>query len=307
VRCTRPGEWRIPHAQSCRRLHIARACNVCNGLARASSIFLVQDAEQLREWVESAIERLISCANRWNERGQASQNRRIRWKIPPGAAWRDLISLPKPFRVPGNHIAEAGHRTIPWGHTEAIMRKLGMLFVVIAAALAAGCWTLSINPLYFEEDLILEPSLVGIWGDPKGDDSGTWTFEEAEEKTYRLVTQESDSPDAAFEAHLLMLGGNLCLDLYPEEQEYGNEFQLAHLIPAHSFWRVSLDGDDLTLDCVDTEWLEAKIDSGIVTLDHIRPENMIVLSASTEDLQAFVLQYMDEAMTGDPLVLKRIR
>jgi hypothetical protein len=182
-----------------------------------------------------------------------------------------------------------------------------MLAVFAAAALAAGCWTLSINPLYFEEDLVLEPTLVGIWGDPKGDASETWTFEEAEGKTYRLVTQESDAPDAVFDAHLLMLGGDLYLDLYPEEVEDGNEFQLGHLVPAHSFWKVGLEGDDLTLDCIDTQWLEAKLDSGIVTLDHIRPEDVVVLSASTADLQTFVLTYMDEAMTGDPLVLTRVR
>ena len=71
------------------------------------------------------------------------------------------------------------------------MRKLGLLVVIAVAALATGCWTLSINPLYFESDLILEPSLVGVWGDPTGDAGETWTFEAAEGMTYRLVTQET--------------------------------------------------------------------------------------------------------------------
>ena len=186
------------------------------------------------------------------------------------------------------------------------MRTLRMLVVFAAGTLAIGCWTLSINPLYFESDLILEPGIVGVWGDPKGDASEMWTFESGEGTTYRLITQETDAPEAAFDAHLLRLGGRLYLDLYPDV-EMGNEFQAGHLIPAHSFWRVSLGEDDLTLDCIDTDWLKAKIDSGMVVIDHVRPEDVIVLSAPTKDLQEFVLKYMDEAMTGDPLELKRVR
>lgn len=186
------------------------------------------------------------------------------------------------------------------------MRKLGMLVVIAAAMLATGCWMLSINPLYFESDLILEPSLVGVWNDPKGGSSKTWTIEAAEGKTYHLTTQESDAPDGSFEAHLLRLGGNLYLDLYPDEVEHGNEFQIGHLVPAHSIWRMTLKGDDLSLDCIDANWLEAKIDSGLVSIDHIRPENVIVLTASTKDLQAFVQKYPDESLTGEPIELKRL-
>ena len=186
------------------------------------------------------------------------------------------------------------------------MRKLRMIVAFAAGTLAIGCWTLSINPLYFESDLVLEPGIVGVWGDPRGDSSATWTFESGDETAYRLITQESDAPEATFEAHLLRLGEHLYLDLYPDDPEMGNEFQAGHLIPAHSFWRVSLGKDELTLDCIDTEWLKTKLDSGLVSIDHVRPENMIVLSAPTEDLQEFVLKYMDEAMSGDPLELTRL-
>ena len=185
------------------------------------------------------------------------------------------------------------------------MRALRILTAVALATILSGCWVLSIEPLYTSDDLVFEPSLVGVWAGIDGDEDESWTFLPLDSSSYRLVTTESGAPDAVFEAHLLRLGGHLYLDLLPEEPEEMNEFQLGHLIPAHSFWTVSLQGNVLVLDVMDTERLKRVIDSTGADIGHLERDHAIVLTATTGELQTFVTDFMGEMISGDPLTLER--
>jgi len=183
------------------------------------------------------------------------------------------------------------------------MRKLKVLSLVAYGILLTGCWVLSVNPLYTEEDSIFEQGLIGTWADSAGSDDGSWTFRIAGERVYRLVTKEEDEPDGIFEAHLLRLGGHLFLDVYPQEPKSGSEFYRNHVIPAHSFWKVSLEGYVLVLYYLDPEWLRENIDQKKIEIKHVRRGDVIVLTASTAELQEFILQHLDDAFADDPLVL----
>jgi len=186
------------------------------------------------------------------------------------------------------------------------MRKLMISALVALALLASGCWTLSIDPLYTTNTLVLQDGLLGIWGDPEDSTSGTWTFLPVEEeKAYRLVIEEPDKPDGVFEVHLVRLGEYLFMDLFPEEPESDNEFYVAHVIPAHSIWKISLQGHVLVVDVLDPEWLKKNIGDGKIDLKHLERSGTIVLTAPTAELQEFVQEYAEEAFTGDPLVMQR--
>jgi hypothetical protein len=186
------------------------------------------------------------------------------------------------------------------------MRTLKAALAAALMIVFSGCWVLSIDPLYTSDDLVYEEALVGIWGDPEGESDETWTFMKHGEKSYRLVIEEEGAPDAVFETHLLRLNNRLYMDLLPDEPESVNEAMLGHLIPAHSFWTVTLEDHVLSLDVLDAEWLQAMIDSTKIDIDYIRRDDAIVLTAHTKDLQAFVMQHADAAFTGDPLTMHRI-
>jgi len=185
------------------------------------------------------------------------------------------------------------------------MRSLKALTLIAAALLVGGCWTLSIEPLYTEADPVSEPGLVGIWGDTSGSSDETWTFLATQDGAYRLITEERDAPDGVFEAHLVRLDGRLYLDLYPEEPEAGNEMYVGHLIPAHSIWQIRLEGHVLSMRMLDTDWLKDKIAQKEIDIAHVRRDDVIVLSASTAELQQFVVRYADAAFGEDPLVMQR--
>ena len=159
-----------------------------------------------------------------------------------------------------------------------------------------GCFVLSVHPLYFEKDLVFESGLVGTWGEKEHekDLSELWIFKKSGDKSYQLIIKDQDE-EGFFEAHLLKLGDYLFLDLYPEEPEESSEFYKMHVIPAHSFILVSLEGHVLQLGFFDLDWLEENIEQNKITIKHERRDDTIVLTASTEELQKFVLKHVKEA------------
>jgi hypothetical protein len=169
-----------------------------------------------------------------------------------------------------------------------------------------GCFVLSVHPLYFEKNLIFESGLVGTWGEKEHekDLSELWIFKKSGDKSYRLIIRDMEE-EGMFEAHLLKLGEHMFLDLYPEEPEASSEFYNMHVIPAHSFIRVSLEGHVLRLGFFDLEWLKKNIEENKVSIKHERRDDMIVLTASTKELQEFVLLHWEEAFKFEEEALHR--
>jgi hypothetical protein len=191
------------------------------------------------------------------------------------------------------------------------MRGLKLFFMFAVLALVAGCYTLSVHPLYTEDDIVFDTRLIGVWGAPD-ESNETWTFEksggdayrlvlrnegieELEGEKYQLVTEIDPVKDGIFEIHLVKLGEYLFFDVYPEEPEIGNEYFKAHVIPAHSFARVKIAEDSFSLAFFDTQWLENGIKEGRIFIDHTKRDDMVVLTANTADLQKFILKNIDIA------------
>lgn len=204
------------------------------------------------------------------------------------------------------------------------MRTLKYILIAVAALMLSGCWTLSIHPLYTQEDLIADPMLVGKWYSPDDLDQ-LWMFEANGEKSYRLTIVEGietqlkeavenktrlvltvdPDKDAMFDIHLLKLGQTTFMDFYPEEPANVNEFYKFHVIPAHSFSRVSIEGNVMSLQFFDAEWLMEQMDEGKVPIKVEDWNDLRVITAETEDLQKFVLDHADEAFE-EPQILKRL-
>jgi len=195
------------------------------------------------------------------------------------------------------------------------MNSIRLILAFLFLALLAGCYTLSLHPLYTEKEVIFEQKLLGTWGDPKESDE-TWTFTQGSRNAYRLVIRNegleaADSApgpgeysliteidpvrDGIFEVHLLKLDGHMFIDIYPEEPEIGNELFKAHVIPAHSFARVKISSDSFSLALFNAGWLEESIKHGRVKIDHTDRDNTVVLTAKTAELQDFILKHIDEA------------
>lgn len=186
-------------------------------------------------------------------------------------------------------------------------RMILILFIVLIVLLLSRCLVLSVHPLYFDKDLMFEPDLVGTWGEKQyeKDLSELWIFKKSGENSYSLIVKEKEEGEGIFETHLLKLGKYMFLDLYPEEPEGGMEFYNMHLIPTHSFLRISLEGHVLRMGFFDLDWLKKNLEQGNIEITHERRDDVIVLTASTKELQEFVLEHVEEAFPFEKEVLHR--
>ena len=192
------------------------------------------------------------------------------------------------------------------------MKSLGLVLAIMLLAFFTGCVP-SLHPLYTQEDLVFDPGLIGMWSPVEESEHGeVWTFTKDGETGYRLlieVKEDSAAERAEFDVHLLKLGDHMFLDFYPKQPKFNNDFYMMHLVPAHSFFKVFIEGDILKLVMLDYEWLEKKLEKRKVKLKHERLEDgPIVLTASTKELQKFFKKYADNKDAfPNPGLMRRIK
>lgn len=67
-----------------------------------------------------------------------------------------------------------------------------------------------------------------------------------------------------------------------------------NIIPAHTFARFTIKNNSLVIQSFDAEYIEDLIKNKRVRLKHELVDDNIILTASTEDLRAFINKYADE-------------
>ena len=184
-------------------------------------------------------------------------------------------------------------------------RALNTTLLLAAMASVVACVP-SLNPLYTDADLVLDEAILGSWVD---DEDASWLFEQATEKSYLLthhpkevfglLASEEPGKPVRFEAHLVRLGDDLFLDLYPDSHpsadDLGNHLVVAHLVPAHTFSRIWIDETGVKIGMLDPDWLDEALAARDIEIAHQRGEEGILLTATTPELQAFARSFADDA------------
>lgn len=194
------------------------------------------------------------------------------------------------------------------------MKKRMITLAGIVGLTLAGCFTPSVNPLYTEKDLVFDPALVGMWGKPEEVDR--WEFARDGGNAYKLTLQEKEGR-CEFNAHLLRLGEQRFLDLLltstQGKWEGPGAARIAMIVrPAHIFFRAQLTNSALRLQAIEPEWLEKLLKEQPKELAHEwikEPDNTdekgrALLTASTADLQRFILKHIDDPKMfteGEPM------
>lgn len=193
------------------------------------------------------------------------------------------------------------------------MRTLRVSIFIMGILILAGCLP-SIHPLYTDQDLREDERLVGVWEDPMSEDQ--WVFTQKETQLYQLEAKtgnfnSSDLDTTILDIRLLELKGQMFLDFYPGEDpalEQISSMMQMHLVPAHTFARIELTTDSLIMWRLNPEWLEKALENKQETIAHEVADDMIVLTASTAELQAFVIRNLDNpAAFMDPELMLRVK
>ena len=175
------------------------------------------------------------------------------------------------------------------------MRTTQILVTFGIAVLMTGCVpTLSLHPLFTDKDSAFDPALLGAWAETESSED-TFIFQRSQDKAngYELTISENGVP-ARFEARLVRLGDHAFLDVAPQVPDLKNETYLLHLLPfSHTFSRIRVEGDVLRVATLKSDWVKEMIDRKKVKIGHQSLEDVILLTAPTETLRKFAMQYAE--------------
>lgn len=173
-------------------------------------------------------------------------------------------------------------------------------FAATAAALAvflAGCLPTAVHPFYRGGDVVQDKALQGTWKSADGKNS--WTISPGAGKSYTIeIAAEDERVECV--GHLFTIGAERFLDLYPGEQPLKaalekNPYSMG-LVPAHVLFRVRAMQPKLVLSSLGQDWLKELLKREPLAAAHvILPDDRVVLTGSSEALQAFVKQHLKDA------------
>jgi hypothetical protein len=186
------------------------------------------------------------------------------------------------------------------------------------AALLAGCVPIvSLHPLCTKETIAYEEKLLGTWVEDANQPEVTWEFAHLEQsatrllpaelrdaldKWYRLNIADKEGRKGSFAACLVKLQDKLFLDVMPDRFPSGEQdpeqmklvYNAFFFTPVHSFVRVSSLGEQLKIRLTDDEGFKKLIQDDLKAVKHDVIDDRPVLTAATEELQAFVAKYADD-------------
>lgn len=190
------------------------------------------------------------------------------------------------------------------------------MFYMLAGLLGGCLPVVSLHPFYTKKDVVFDEKLLGTWVDDPNEGDSFWQFVRIDEpnNAYGLVLTDKEGPKGAFVVHLIKLKDRLFLDVYPAEAPWNMEdpnesslpFNSEFLIPTHTVVRVDSVEPTLKMRLMLETQLKKLLEENPNAIAHALVEERPVLTASTGDLQAFVLKYADDdKLFTDEIVLER--
>ena len=195
--------------------------------------------------------------------------------------------------------------------------KVKKLLFYLLAALLGGCGpVMSLHSLYTKENVVFEEKLVGTWVDDPNSPEATWEFNRIEEpeNAYRLVFTDKNGQKGSFVAHLVKLENSLFLDVFPDEFPCDTEdpnktdwlYNVFFLVPAHTFIKIDSIEPQLKMRLTNDDKMAELLKEDPNAVKHAFIEDRLILTESTKELQAFVLEYADDnRVFTDEIVLGR--
>jgi hypothetical protein len=206
-------------------------------------------------------------------------------------------------------------------------KKLMMYGLVV---LLGGCVPiLSLQPLFTKESLTFDEKLLGTWVEDVNKPEAAWGFtrlsdSEAEglppsfrsevNRFYHLSLSDNEGRKGSLVACLVKLQDRLFLDAFPDKFPSGERdpdkmklaFNAYFFLPAHMFARVDALGDQLKLRLTNDDEFEKLVEAEPGVVQFTTVEDRPLLTASTQELQAFVLKHAaDDRLFPGEITLTR--
>ena len=114
-----------------------------------------------------------------------------------------------------------------------------------------------------------------------------------EKKSYSLTIVNENGKKEAYIAHLVEIGQDLFMDLYPVK-EFDSKNISDNFFPVHTFYKVRVTKNKFTMIHFDLEKLNDLFESNLIRLRHENVEGTVLITAQPKELQKFLDKYADD-------------
>ena len=188
---------------------------------------------------------------------------------------------------------------------------LGFTFLII---FLSGCLN-TLHPIFTEKDLAYDPKFIGIWNTEYQQSKGKaiisnlatensvelpGNISTMKHKGYFITYQDEHGDTKQYIAFLARIGKHLYFDYYPADKKEDrklDEFFGVHFVRMHSSYRVEILKDgSFELSQLDGSYVKSLIDQKKIAISYeTDAEDDITITASTKELQQYLLKYGDES------------
>ena len=189
---------------------------------------------------------------------------------------------------------------------------LGFAFLLI---FLSSCLN-TLHPIFTEKDLAYDPKLIGTWKIDSNENKRRvvitnlstensidlpGNISSIKQKGYLISYQDENGPTSErYIAFLARIGNHLYFDFYPagkkEDLKMVDEFFGAHFVKMHTSYRVEIMNDrSFELSQLAEGYVTRLIDEKKIRIKHeTYADDNIVITASTSELQQYLIKYSDE-------------
>ena len=178
----------------------------------------------------------------------------------------------------------------------------------------SSCLT-TLHPIFTEKDLAYDPKLIGVWNTENEGKKGKviisnlasensvelpGNISAIKQKGYFIIYQdENGKVSDQYIAFLARIGKHLYFDYFPADKKGDrklDEFFGVHFVRMHTSYRVEILKDgSFELSQLDGSYVKSLIDEKKIRISHeTDADDNTVITASTKELQQYLLKYGDE-------------
>lgn len=117
------------------------------------------------------------------------------------------------------------------------------------------------------------------------------------EESYKMIVVEGEER-TAYQAHLAQIGEDYFLDIYPLP-EYTNDVFDGNMFPVHTFFKLSVDEEEMRMTMFDLEKLNELFESNLIRLRHEYVNGNVLITAQPKEIQKFLDKYSDDENVFD--------
>ena len=185
---------------------------------------------------------------------------------------------------------------------------LGFTFIII---FLSSCLK-TLHPIFTEKDLVYDARFIGTW---KTDSTGAravitnlssessidlpGNIPSIKQKGYLVNYKGKDgNTTGLYIAFLARIGKHLYFDYYPADKKNDktiDDFFMVHMVKMHTSYKVDFTSDGFEMSQLDKGFIERLIDEKKIRIGHEKSEEGdVIITASTSELQQYIIKYGDD-------------